>query len=191
MRQYVVSFALFFAGLSAPALWSATPGEPDGISNFHAVNDHIYRGAQPSSAGFDNLAKLGIKTVIDLREGGAQGRAERKLVEAAGMHYIHIPMAGLGAPKDEQIGTVLNLLDDSSGWPVFVHCKRGMDRTGTVIACYRVAHDHWDNRKALSEAHAYGLHWIEQGMQQYIVHFKPAGKPVLLDTSLKPAAATP
>lgn len=177
-------------------LWAADPAviEAPGVGNFHQVGDHIFRGAQPTASGFKNLAKLGVRTVIDLRGGKDLGRDERKYVEAEGMHYVNIPMAGLTAPSDQQVATAFAILNDPSAWPVFVHCRRGADRTGTVIACYRIAHDHWDNQKALLEARMNGMSFIEHAMQQYVLHFHPppGEKPALADTTpLKPALSAP
>jgi len=150
---------------------SAADGVPPGVPNFHQVNEHIYRGAQPQGQAWDSLAKLGVKTVIDLRpEGEHSVKAEKRAVEAAGMQYVNVPLNGMAAPPDEKISTLLALLDGSTG-PIFVHCRRGADRTGTVIACYRVAHDGWSNRKALHEALSYGMSRIELGMQRYILSF--------------------
>lgn len=149
---------------------------PSGVPNFHAVDDHVYRGAQPSPDGFTNLSKLGVKTVIDLRRGNEQRESEQDVVEHAGMHYVHIPLAGYAPPSNQDIAKLLGLLDNSDGWPVFIHCKRGADRTGTVIACYRIKHDHWTNQKALEEAKIHGMSWTEIWMQQYIMRFHPAAE---------------
>ena len=118
---------------------------------------------------FAGLAKLGIKTVIDLRG----ENSERTAVERAGLQYVRMPWSGLKAPDDAQIAAVLSLLNDSGQWPVFVHCRRGADRTGTAIACYRIAHDHWSNQQALSEARTFGMSSLEVAMQHYILHFGP------------------
>ena len=163
---------------------------PDGVPNFHKVSIQVYRGAQPTDQGLLNLAKLGIKTVIDLREADAHTLAEKKVVEAAGMRFINIPMRGLGAPTAEQLSRVLTLFNDESAGPVFVHCRRGADRTGTVVACYRIAHDHWDNRAALQEARSFGMSWMERGMQNYVLRYKPdqpGASPVI--TPVTPALA--
>ena len=117
--------------------------------------------------GWANLAKLGVKTVIDLRREGEDGehstKAEAKAVQAAGMHYVNVPMNGIVAPEAAQISRIMTLLDSKD--PVLVHCKKGKDRTGTVIACYRIAHERWTNQKAMAEAKSLGLHWIEVGME--------------------------
>ena len=148
--------------------------EAPGVPKFQTVNERIYRGGQPSREGIKHLASIGVRTVVDLRGGNDHSAEEEKLVEAAGMRYVHVPMNALAAPTDQQIAKVLDLLDDGSAAPVFVHCKRGADRTGTAIACYRIRHDHWDNQKALKEARMTGLSWVQRGMQQYILRFEAA-----------------
>jgi tyrosine-protein phosphatase SIW14 len=159
---------LLLLAISAVAGFGA---DPVGVVNFHEVNDRVYRGAQPSLKGFGELAKLGIKTIIDLREPGKRAETEQKAVEAAGMQYIHIPLNGYHAPTSDQVTKLLGLLNNDSSGPVFVHCRRGADRTGTIIACYRMTHDHWDNQKALKEAQSFGMSWTERDMQNYILHF--------------------
>ena len=144
-----------------------------GVGNFHQVDDHVYRGAQPSLDGLRNLAKLGVKIIVDLREAGDRSLEEEKSVAAQGMSYFAVPMNGLHAPSAETVLKVLDVLEDSAKGPVFVHCKRGADRTGTIIASYRIEHDHWENQKALEEAKAFGMSRLEKGMQQYILHYQP------------------
>ena len=145
------------------------------IKNMQPVNDHIYRGAQPSSEGFKQLAKMGIKTVIDLREKRAQADREKQMVESLGMKYVGIPMS-MHAPTDDQIAKALSVLNSTESAPVFLHCLGGRDRTGAVIACYRVAHDGWDNHKALAEATVHGLSVFDVGMRRYIERYRPAKK---------------
>jgi len=158
---------------SAPAASLDAPGVP----NFHQVNEHVYRGGQPAGAGWNSLATLGIKVVVDLRpESEHPVQAEARAVQAAGMRYVNVPMRGMGAPMAEGVLKVLALLESDAG-SVFVHCKRGCDRTGTVIACYRILHDHWENQKALKEARSLGMYPIERGMMHYILNFNPAIAP--------------
>lgn len=156
----------------APAVWSAD--SLAGVGNFHQLNERVYRGAQPSAAGIQALAKLGVGTVIDLREAGRRSSTEERRVRAAGMRYLNVPMSGLAAPTPEQVERVLAVLRDESSGPVFVHCRRGADRTGTVIACYRIVHDGWENARALKEARAMGMSPIERAMMGFISRYRPA-----------------
>jgi len=161
----VVAALLCGAGLLA---------QDSGLPNFKIVNDRILRGGQPSDDGFKKLAERGVKTVVDLRWINEHSIPhEKEIVEADGMRFISVPMKGLSAPTQEQMTKVLSILEDSNSWPVFIHCRRGSDRTGTVLACYRISHDHWQNQKALEEAKAYGLSSFERAMRSFIQHFQP------------------
>src|SRR5689334_12753405 len=111
-----ISFIVF----SLPALAGSAPG----ISNFDQVDAHVYRGGQPTDAGFQYLAKLGVKTVVDLREADSRSQAEQRAVTAAGMTYVNVPMTGLTPPTEAEISRLLTLLEDGSTGPVFVHCRR-------------------------------------------------------------------
>ena len=142
------------------------------IPNFHQVDQHVYRGGQPGPEAWQGLAKMGVKTVIDLRrEDEHSTTAEAQAVAAAGMIYVNVPMKGVVAPTNEQIAKVLALLDSKDA--VFVHCKKGADRTGTVIACYRIAHDRWQRERALDEAKSYGMGMVQLGLKHYIMGFQP------------------
>lgn len=167
----MVAALLFGTALFAAA--SDQVVQVNGVENFHQVNDHVFRGAQPSTDGFQNLAKLGVKTVIDLREADSRSALEKKAVEADGMRYINIPLAGMSAPSPANVAKILAIFNDPTAGPVFIHCRRGADRTGTIVACYRISHDKWDNTKALNEARADGMAWIEKAMQHYVMHYQP------------------
>ena len=167
-----------------------------GIQNFYQVDGHVYRGAQPSNEGFGYLAKIGIKTVLDLREDDERSTAEERVVTGLGMHYVNVPMTGLTPPTEAQISTILALLEDTRTGSVFVHCKRGADRTGAVIAAYRIDHDHWDNIRALKEAMSHGMSFFQLPRQAYILKFQPgtitsndAAKPVQAKAPLPAAPA--
>lgn len=151
------------------------------IPNFHQVNEQVYRGGQPAPEAWQGLASIGVKTVVDLRrEDEHATAAEAQAVTAAGMKYVNVPMKGVVAPSNEQIAKVLALLDSEG--PVFVHCKRGSDRTGAVIACYRIAHDRWARQQALQEAKSFGMGSLQIGLKHYVMSFQPT-------LQLQPAAA--
>ena len=115
-----------FAALAMSfSLWASSAlAETPAIPNFHQVDEHVYRGGQPATETWQSLAKLGIKTVIDLRrEDEHSTAAEARDVAAAGMNYVNVPMKGVVAPTNEQIAKVLQHLNSQE--PVFVHCKKG------------------------------------------------------------------
>ena len=164
---------LVFTLALGPA-WAAGVEAP-GVPNFHQVNGHVFRGGQPVDAGWNSLAHLGIKVVVDLRPASEHPiGAEQRAVEAAGMKYVNVPMRGVGAPLEDTVSKVLALMLSEVNGPVFVHCRRGSDRTGTVVACYRILHDHWENQKALQEARSYGMYRLERGMMHFIQNFNPS-----------------
>jgi tyrosine-protein phosphatase SIW14 len=167
---------LAVAGLALAASAASFSGAdlPE-VHNFHQVDDHLFRGGEPSGTGLEILAKLGIKTIVDLEPGKTRSRKEQSRAEALGMRYVNVPMSGLVTPSDDQIAKALAALQTSSVGPVFVHCRRGKDRTGTVVACYRIAQDRWPNQKALAEARSLGMSGVERGMQRYILSYQPTG----------------
>ena len=172
LRRRAAIFCLT-TSLTLASAWASSQNE--NLPNFQKVDDRVYRGAQPTDSGFKELAQLGIKTVIDLRDIGEHSQAnEQKAVTDVGMRYVSIPMHGMSTPNNDQVAAVQALFNDTTGGPVFVHCKRGADRTGMVIAVYRISHDQWDNKKALSEAKSYGMSFFERAIQSYVMTYRPA-----------------
>jgi tyrosine-protein phosphatase SIW14 len=136
------------------------------LPNFHQVNQGVYRGGQPKSGGLEKLKQLGIKTVINLRS--EQDQAESSEAAANGMKYFNFPMDRFGRPNDETVEKVLDIISKSEHQPVFVHCARGADRTGTIIAIYRITHDGWSSEKAKAEAKSFGMGLWQIEMKDYI-----------------------
>jgi protein tyrosine phosphatase (PTP) superfamily phosphohydrolase (DUF442 family) len=93
----------------------------------------LYRGGQPDTADFAYLRDPGIRTVISCREQDG----ERPLVESQGMRFVHIPVTfrpfGSQQIPTRAIQRFLAVIDDPASGTVFVHCKRGADRTGAFV----------------------------------------------------------
>lgn len=174
----------FLVWLCTTTSFAANPTRPTvHVRNFGVVNDHLLRGAQPSASEITELSLAGAKLIIDLREAGTATAIEKQEVEKLGMKYTNIPFPPLAAPSPALIRNVLNLITENKSQTIFVHCRRGKDRTGTVVACYRIQHDGWDNQHALEEANEFGMSALEHGMRSFIVHFTPvtnASDPILL-----------
>ncbi len=148
---------------------SGSQSQPDqSLPHFHQVNQHLYRGAQPRKGGLKRLAELGIKTVINLRGESEGTRDEETEAKEAGLTYFSLPMSALGRPDDEVIERALAIINDAQYAPVFVHCKHGEDRTGTLVACYRISRDGWTAEQALEEAKSFGMMRIQFRMKSYI-----------------------
>jgi len=147
------------------------------VRNFGEVNENVLRGGMPSDEALRELKALGVDTILDLREEGSGRQREKQAVERLGMRYEHVPLARLAAPKQADIAQALALLLRAPTAKIYVHCWRGKDRTGTVIACYRIQHDGWDNERALEEAKSYGMSHLELAMQAFIRHFAPIKLP--------------
>lgn len=109
---------------------------------------------------------MGIKTVICARSGWRSISAEHKAVEAAGMRFIHIPLGYWSLPEEHKITEFLGLLDDEVNHPVFVHCFRGADRTGYLVAMFRICRQSWSVQQAYNEMKACGFHRFQ------LRHFK-------------------
>ena len=152
------------------------PARLPGIKNFDQVDAHVYRGGlQPTDDGFRiSGSTLGVKTIVDLREAGdrRQQRDEERVVTAAGMRYVNVPMTGLTPPTEAEITHILAMLEDNSAGPVFVHCQRGADRTGAVIAAYHIDHDQWDGDRALKDAKAHSMSSLQFPRQGFIRNFR-------------------
>ncbi len=141
------------------------PLELAGCSNLYKVNDRLYRGAQPEAEGFKELKKLGVKTVLNLQS----SHSDRKLLEDTGLDYVHIKMRAWDAEYDE-VKQALQIITNESKQPVFVHCKHGADRTGAVVAAWRLVADGWTKEKAIQEMTKgpFGFHEIWRGLPKFI-----------------------
>jgi len=141
------------------------------LPNFHKVNEKLFRGAQPKPGGIRRLSQLGVNTIINLRDDDERSRAEEKEARAAGLRYFNVPLDRLGRPTDEEVNRVLALIYSPDNQTIFVHCHKGADRTGTVVAVYRIDHDGWTSEQAKEEANRYGMRLWQRGMKDYIHHY--------------------
>ncbi len=128
-----------------------------GIGNFGEVTPELYRGAQPNLVGYRELAKMGVDIVVDLRLTGKdeESRQLRKL----GMQFVSIPWHCY-FPKDKYFARFLTLLRENRGKKIFVHCRYGDDRTGMMIAAYRMVAEGWTPKEARKEMEQYGFHHL-------------------------------
>jgi protein tyrosine phosphatase (PTP) superfamily phosphohydrolase (DUF442 family) len=130
-------------------------GPVKGVGGFTEVTPHLYRGGQPSQKGLESLAKMGIDIVVDGRLTG--DKKEGKAVTKLGMQFVPIPWHCL-YPRDEVFARFLALVRDNPDKKIFVHCRYGDDRTGMMIAAYRMAMQGWTWQQARKEMDEFGFH---------------------------------
>lgn len=141
------------------------------LPNFHKINETLFRGGQPTARGFEQLKVLGIKSVVNLRRLDDRAHLEAAAAQRAGLRYFHIPLGSLGRPEHKDIEQALSVINHVENQPVFVHCRKGEDRTGVVIAAYRIAQDGWTSEQAMAEAQRHGMKLWQIGMKNYIRDF--------------------
>ncbi|MEW6026119.1 MAG: dual specificity protein phosphatase family protein [Planctomycetota bacterium] len=145
----------------------ATPRDDiHGLSNFAKVSDVLYRGAQPEPEGFAELKKMGIKTVINLRD----NHSDVEMMKGLGLQYCLIPCEADDV-EEEKIAAFLKVATDPKNQPVFAHCAHGADRTGLMVASYRIYVQGWKNEDALAETDLFGRHKIYKDIPKYIKAF--------------------
>lgn len=128
------------------------------IKRFIQVSPQLYRGGQPDREGFEYLKELGIRTVVSFRNDDD----ERSIVESLGMNFVHIPVTFRpfgGDMPEAAVAKFLSVVDNPASGPVFVHCRRGADRTGAFVGLYRMLRQGWALDKAYDEARDVGMRW--------------------------------
>jgi len=138
------------------------------IKNFGQMDDHFYRGAQPRNEEYKELADLGIKSVIDLRDDPMP--YAKSAAEAVHMTYFNIPLSDKDYPKNEDVEAFLKMSNEEKNWPFYVHCAGGRHRTGLMGAMYRFNHDRWDYNRAYEEMKNYDFYtrWGHGAIKQYV-----------------------
>jgi tyrosine-protein phosphatase SIW14 len=129
-----------------------------GVPNSGKVSERLFRGAQPREPGLLELKKLGITTIVNLRDEDQPKIAwEEKRAETLGIRFVHIPVNGWGTPTSEQVAQFLALFRDNPQEKIFVHCHFGDDRTGVFVASYRMVYEKTGADQALKEMYYFGF----------------------------------
>jgi tyrosine-protein phosphatase SIW14 len=144
-----------------------------GLKNVGRITPGVYRGAQPGSEGYATLKKMGIRTVVNLRTTVSEKRA----VEAAGMKSVEIPIGMFNNRDLEKVDKIVALMADPANRPVFVHCKLGQDRTGIVVAAYRMKIDGWPLNLAEAEMESFGFNGVWVNLRHFLHRYAAGLKP--------------
>lgn len=150
-----------------PAAWAVPRSEP-GLPNLYRVDEGLYRGAQPSAEGMRSLERMGVRTVINLRA----FHSDRDELRGTRLGYEHIRFHPWH-PEDEDVEAFLRIVTDPARRPVFVHCAHGADRTGMMVAIYRMVVQGWSADEAIAEmtGGGFGFHPIWSNLLGYLRSF--------------------
>jgi tyrosine-protein phosphatase SIW14 len=134
------------------------------ILDLYVLNDSIYRSEQPGNIDFTLIESIGIKSVLSLRE----FHQDSDLINGFKLNLFNVKINPYYF-GDIEIVEALKILKNSPK-PILIHCNIGGDRTGTVIAMYRIIYQNWTKEKAIQEMKegGYGFHWIFLNMPRYI-----------------------
>ena len=155
MKNFLIAVLL----VAAAVLHAAEPVRIDGVENSYRISRDLYRSAQPEPAGFTALEQLGVRSVLNLREFHKDTRKARHTK----LHLMAYPVAA-GEVTAADVENCLALIDRAPK-PVLVHCWHGSDRTGIVVAAYRIVFQKWSVEEAEKEFRdeRFGYHefWYE------------------------------
>jgi tyrosine-protein phosphatase SIW14 len=128
------------APIALALLLAACTGTP----NLHRVDEKVWRSGQPARVDFRDLEdRQGIGEVLCLR------RWHSDKEEAGDLKRHHVRMRA-GAIRDVEIVAALRVMVAAEK-PLLVHCFHGADRTGVVVAMYRMVVQDWPREKAIAE----------------------------------------
>lgn len=124
--------ALGGGGCAASYPTPPAPPPHDGfpLRRFDRVDRDVYRSGQPTAAELRQLvARYGIRTVLKLNHGAD--------AVPPGVTLLHRPLSALRVPEAAALSALLDDLERAEK-PVLIHCTHGEDRTGLVVALYRM-----------------------------------------------------
>lgn len=158
----------------------------DDICNFHQVDAQVYRGGRPRPTAFPKLLEIGIRTIIDLEEEEAAAR-EKEEVEKINLglsanrqiQFISLPIGPEEIEVDgvshEKLKTLFAQMRDTQR-PIFIHCFHGKDRTGAVVAIYRLLMQQKSFTETYEEAYHYGFSREDHGLSKTVDRYKSPKK---------------
>jgi len=144
------------------------------FQNFGVINSDIYRGAQPDLDQLWRLEEAGIVAVVDFRDQPNKVDAESAACADQGLRYFNLPWSGREEKVDlEVVGSFLEIVTNPDNLPVFVHCKRGAERTGTMLSVYRIEYDDWSTDAAYAEMNQYRFRSMWFGnLKRFVLAYK-------------------
>ncbi len=159
-RKFTLAFVFFFLTAQVKFILAdqthdkIIPKLERAIYNFHEIEPGVYRSGRLPQESYPYLQKLGIKTVVNFIDRKEEVEEENENLSEFGIKMISIPWNGFDYPKDKDVDKFLEIMRDPKERPILVHCKRGAERTGLMIGCWRIAQKKWRAGEAYQEMKA-------------------------------------
>jgi protein tyrosine/serine phosphatase len=170
-RMFICAAAMTLAAQLGSAPLSASGDVSTFEKKFvEIIPGKVYSGIQPGSdKDYAFLKSRGIKTHLNLRK--YLKFSEKTMRERAiehGFLYRHAGMPTMwNKPKDPEVEEALSDLSNVDLQPIYVHCRLGKDRTGMIVALYRVLYEKWDGCDAWKEWKGLGYKPWNSGLRIY------------------------
>ena len=125
---------------------------PQYPSNFHKVNDKIYRSGQPDEDELDSLYTFnGLRSVLNLR--GIDSDTDKVYAvnrRRKGVLVLYNLPLETGNITESDLIKLLIIIRDAPK-PLLIHCWHGSNRTGCAVAAYRIVFENWQIEDAVNE----------------------------------------
>jgi protein tyrosine/serine phosphatase len=158
----------------------------------------FYRSGQMTVSGFaDTVARYHIRTVVNLQDEfpdpdvtgeywSTATEKETELCRRLGVNYLYlppdlIPRSEVPKRRPAAIDSFLTIMDDPGNYPVLIHCKAGLHRTGSLVAVYRMEYQGWSRGDALRDMKANGFARFEctsanDYITEYVLTYRRRGQ---------------
>jgi protein tyrosine phosphatase (PTP) superfamily phosphohydrolase (DUF442 family)/uncharacterized membrane protein YkoI len=170
---------------------SALAGSPRkvlaGVENFGQVTEKYYRGGKVTPEGVANLARLGVRTIIDLRDEESPGEPEA--CKQLGIRYYKFPFNGHATPDSAAVAEILSIVRNATE-PVYVHCSAGKHRAGTICALYRMRVQGWSPEQAWAEQKSYGFGLPEEHPELFAFVYGSGAQQLVASPALRAPSIT-
>lgn len=118
------------------------------------VVENLYRGPLPDDEILERFPQFGIRSIITLCDERSAADHVREQCRRRNLKHFHIPLSPFVRPTKSEVEQFLRLLEDRHHSPIYTHCIHGKDRTGAMLAIFRLSQG-WSVEQAVKEMQTY------------------------------------